>query len=152
MSLGKTLVKKGYTEVKLKKINTNHFEFKLSLNGKKAQFILDTGASNSCLDIQLSDQFNLLVEDSETLAAGAGANGIETKISHENLLKIGKWKYKNFSLVLLDLTHVNTALIEHHAKPIQGIIGADVLEKAKAIIDYKKRRLYLKKILFKRKF
>ena len=152
MNLGKTLVKKGYVEVKLKKLNTNHFEFKLSLNGKKARFILDTGASNSCLDIQLSEQFNLIVEDSETLAAGAGANGMETKISHENLLKIGEWKDKDFSLVLLDLTHVNTALIEHKAKPVEGIIGADVLEKAKAIIDYKKRRLYLKKSIYKRKF
>ena len=152
MNLGKSLVGKGYTEIKLKKIKTNHFEFKMSLNGKKARFILDTGASNSCLDLNLAKEFDLEVEDSETLAAGAGANGLETKISHGNVLKIGKWNYKNFSLVLLDLTHVNTALIEHNAKPVQGIIGADILENGKAIIDYKKKRLYLKKVLFKGKF
>jgi hypothetical protein len=39
---------------------------------------------------------------------------------------------------------VNTALVSHDAKPVDGIIGADVLKKAKAIIDYEKKLLYLK--------
>ncbi|MGB5238298.1 MAG: acid protease, partial [Flavobacteriaceae bacterium] len=31
------------------------------------------------------------------------------------------------------------------AKPVDGIIGSDILIKAKAVIDYKKKFLYLKK-------
>ena len=42
------------------------------------------------------------------------------------------------------MTHVNTALIAHSAKPVDGIIGADILKKSKAIIDYEKKYLYLK--------
>lgn len=149
MKLKDLLLKKGYTKIKLKKINTNHFELKAKLNGISGRFILDTGASNSCIDIKLAKKFKLKVEDSETKAAGAGAIGMETKLSMENELKINQWKYRNFTIVLLDLTHVNTALTEHSAKEIHGIIGADILEKGKAIIDYKKKKLFLKKVIFK---
>lgn len=149
MKLNNILLRKGYTKINLKKINTNHFELKAKLNGIKGKFILDTGASNSCVDINLAEKFRLQVEDSETKAAGAGAIGMETKLASKNKLKLSKWKYHNCSIVLFDLTHVNTALIEHNAEAVDGIIGADILEKGKAIIDYNKHRLYLKKLVYK---
>ena len=150
MKLKKILLRKGYTSIKLKKINTHHFELKAFINGIKGRFILDTGASNSCVGIELTEKFLLQkVKKSDTKAAGAGATGMETKISSKNSIAIGKWKQHNFNLVLLDLTHVNTALTEHHAKAVHGIIGADILEKGKAVIDYKNQCLYLKKLVYK---
>jgi predicted aspartyl protease len=149
MKLSSILKRKRYVKIKLNKINTNHFELKALINGVLGRFILDTGASNSCVAINLAEKFNLKVEDSETKAAGAGAIGMETKISTKNNLKIENWKYNNQTLVLLDLTHVNTALTEHNAEPVDGIIGADVLEKGNAIIDYKKHCVYLKKVVYK---
>lgn len=149
MKLQNLLNRKGFVTIKLKKINTNHFIFKAKLNGVNGVFILDTGASNSCLDIGLADDYKLQVEDSKTKAAGAGASGMDTKIANNNTLQIGKWLFKNFTLVLIDLNHVNTALTEHNAESVHGIIGADILEKGHAIIDYKKRRLYLKKLVYK---
>ena len=149
MNLKTLLSDKGYVIINLKKIATNHFELKAKINGIKGRFILDTGASNSCVDLSLADKFKLQLNDSETKAAGAGAVGMDTKIAHANVLKIDKWKFKNTSLVLLDLSHVNTALTEHKAKAVDGILGADILEKGKAIIDYKKKRLFLKKVIFK---
>ena len=86
--------------------------------------------------------------DSDTKAAGAGATEMVTKQALEVKIQIGKWRYYNLHLVLLDLTHVNTALVDHLAKPIEGIIGADVLKRGKAIIDYNKKQLYLKKHIF----
>ena len=149
MNLKHILLRKGYQKIKLKKINTNHFEIKAKLNGIKGRFILDTGASNSCVDISLASTFKLQVEDSNTKAAGAGAIGMETKIASQNKLQLKKWEFKNCTMVLLDLTHVNTALTEHNAKAVDGIIGADILEKGKAIIDYKNKCVYLKKLLYK---
>lgn len=149
MKLTNILRRKGYTKINLKRLNTNHFEFKVKINGTEGRFILDTGASNSCVDINLAEKFNLEVEDSETKAAGAGAIGMDTKISKGNKLKLKKWRYSSFNIVLFDLTHVNQALVEHNAKPVDGIIGADILEKGKAIIDYKNKKLFLKKLVYK---
>ena len=149
MEFNNILLRKGYAKIKLKKINTNHFELKAKLNDVKGRFILDTGASNSCIDINLAEKFKLEVKDSETKASGAGATGMETKISSKNNIKINRWKYQNFTVVLLDLTHVNSALTEHHADTVDGIIGADILEKGNAIINYENKCLYLKKLVFK---
>ncbi len=138
------LINKDYSKIKLKLTKTNHFEIKATINGKKGLFILDTGASSSCVGFEAVDTFNLKVKDSEIKAAGAGATDMDTKMSKKNKVKIGKWKNNKVVLVLFNLTHVNTALINHNSKPVDGIIGADILKKGKAIIDYEKKYLYLK--------
>lgn len=143
-SLESILLKKGYTKVKLKLTKTNHFEINATINGVKGLFILDTGASNSCVGFEEAETFNLKAEDSEVKAAGAGATDMETKISIKNKIKIGKWKKDKVPLILFNLTHVNTALLNYNSKPVNGIIGADILKKAKAIIDYNKKHVYLK--------
>lgn len=148
MSLKDYLLKKDYHSIKLRKTKTNHFELKAKINGVKGCFILDTGASNTCVDFELSEHFKLNAEKSDTKAAGAGATEMLTKQAFDVKIEIGKWHYHNLHLVLLDLTHVNTALIDHLAEPIEGIIGADILKKGKAIIDYEKKYLYLKKKIF----
>ncbi|MFL0353136.1 TIGR02281 family clan AA aspartic protease [Xanthomarina sp. GH4-25] len=138
------LLEKGYTKIKLKLTKTNHFEIKATINGVKGLFILDTGASSSCVGFEAIDRFRLKVKDSEIMAAGAGATDMLTQISKKNKLKIGKWNKEQVVLILFNLTHVNTALVNHNAQPVDGIIGADILKKGKGIIDYEKKYLYLK--------
>ena len=138
------LVAKNYTRIKLRETLTQHLEFKATINGVVGSFILDTGASSSCVGFDGIDYFNLLAEDSKIKAAGAGASDMLTQSSSKNSLKIGDWEYKKLTLVLFDLSHVNTALINHDSQPVDGIIGADVLKKGKAIIDYSQKYLYLK--------
>ncbi|GAB5564738.1 MAG: hypothetical protein Wins2KO_18010 [Winogradskyella sp.] len=138
------LLNKGYSRVKLKLTKTNHFEIKASINGVKGRFILDTGASSSCVGFEAIERFSLKVKDSEIKAVGAGASNMTTKISNSNNLKIGNWKKKRVALILFNLSHVNNGLVSHNADPVDGIIGADVLKKSKAIIDYEKKYLYLK--------
>ena len=144
-SLKKVLKKKKYQKIKLKKIMTNHLVVKASINGVKGRFILDTGASNSCVSFDLKKHFNVISEKSDIKAAGAGSIDIDAEKSRNNSLKIGKWKTRNCDLIVFDLSYVNTALIQQNAKEVQGIIGADILESAKAFIDYNHKKLYLKK-------
>ncbi|TXD51024.1 MULTISPECIES: retropepsin-like aspartic protease [unclassified Polaribacter] len=142
----KILKKNKYIKVKLKKTSTNHLELKAKINGVKGSFILDTGASNSCVGLDLIDFFKLDAQESDTKAAGAGATDMETQQSENNSLKIDAWKTNKCHLVLFDLSHVNTALTQHNAKKVQGIIGADILQQGKAFIDYNKKVLYLKRV------
>ncbi|WCO01930.1 retropepsin-like aspartic protease [Psychroserpens ponticola] len=143
-TLQEYLLNKGYTKIKLHLTKTNHFEIIAKINGKKGLFILDTGASSSCVGFEAIDTFNLKAKDSDIKAAGAGATDMLTQISKKNKLKIGKWKKDKVALILFNLTHVNAALTNHNSKPVDGIIGADVLKKGKAVIDYEKKYLYLK--------
>lgn len=143
-SLKKLLKKKGYHRIKLTQTATRHLEVKARINGVEGTFLVDTGASSTCVGFEAVGQFKLLAEDSEIRAAGAGATNLLTQISQKNTLQIDDWEIKGISLVLFDLKHVNEALVTHEAEPVNGIIGADILKKAKAIIDYKSNRLYLK--------
>lgn len=139
------LFNQGYVRIKLKKTITNHFEIKAKINGIKGNFILDTGASKSCVGIDDSNHFDLLTEESEHKASGAGPSEIDTLMSIKNKVEVGKFKLKKVSLILIDLSHINKALEKQEASPVKGILGADVLIKGKAIIDYNKKYLYLLK-------
>ncbi|WP_024772264.1 retropepsin-like aspartic protease [Aquimarina macrocephali] len=143
-TLRKFLNQKEYHRIKLVFTKTNHFEVKAVLNGVEGNFIVDTGASNSCVGFEAVDKFSLFAQDSDVKAAGAGATDMLTQLSQKNAIQIGSWSRKRISLVLFDLNHVNAALIAHHAEPVDGIIGADILKRGKAIIDYEKKCLYLK--------
>lgn len=133
----------GYKKMAFKVSKTQHLLIKATINGVKGNFILDTGASNSCIGFEQVDYFNVNAKASNTKAAGAGATGMETQIGKNITLQIGRWKTKNLHLVIFDLTHVNLALTQYKAKPVHGIIGADVLLEGKAIIDYYNHCLYL---------
>ena len=143
-SLRKLMEDKGYQRIKLKFTETQHFELVAKINKIEGNFILDTGASSSCVGFEAVTHFKLLAEDSEVRAAGAGATNMLTQIAQQNNIEITGWKTKKIDLVLFDLTHVNQALINHKAKKVHGIIGADILKKGKAVIDYKNKALYLK--------
>lgn len=143
-SLKKFLKEKGYKKIKLTFTSTNHLELKAKINDIEGDFILDTGASSSCIGFDAISHFKLMAEDSDVKAAGAGATNMLTQIAQKNNIEIKGWKKKKIDFVLFDLTHVNDALVNHKADKVHGIIGADILKKGKAVIDYKSKTLYLK--------
>lgn len=134
----------GYHRIKLKYTETSHFELVAKINSIDGNFILDTGASSTCVGFDAVTHFNLLAEESKIRAAGAGATNMLTQVASKNSIEIEGWKKKKLDLVLFDLTHVNEALVNHKAQKVHGIIGADILKRGKAVIDYKNKALYLK--------
>jgi len=138
------LQKKKYKKVKFKVLKTQHLLITAKINGVKGNFILDTGASNSCVGLEGIEKFQLFTEISETKAAGAGATGMETQLSKDNSLQLSRWKFNKLNLIIFDMFHVNLALKQYKMKPVDGIIGADVLLQGKGIIDYYNHYLYLK--------
>lgn len=144
-SIRNFLESKNFTRVKLKKFNTNHFEIEVKVNGIAGKFILDTGASNSCIALESVSHFKLVTAPSEVKAAGAGAVDMETLFSEKNTIKIENWQKKNVGFVIFDMTHVNEALHIAKESSVHGIIGADILKDARAVIDYGRNCVYLKK-------
>ena len=138
------LQRKKYKKIKFKLLKTQHLLIKGKINNVKGTFILDTGASNSCVGFESIQHFTLNAQISETKATGAGATGIETQIAKNNEIQLGKWKNKKFHIIVFDMSHVNNALRHYKTKPVDGIIGADILLHGKAIIDYANHYLYLK--------
>jgi predicted aspartyl protease len=143
-TLYKHLQSKGYNRVRLTPINTNHFLLKAFVNDICGVFILDTGASATCVDLEHTKYFHLHSQPSTEKASSASSVEMHTEMATNNMIRIGKWVAKNKSVVLFDMKAVNEALKLQENDPVHGIVGADVLKSGQAIIDYKNNWLYLK--------
>ena len=143
ITLNKFLKSEGYSSVKLIFLETKHYLIEAKVNGIKGRFILDTGASNSCICTSLEDKFKVLSKESKEKASSANSEMIHTRISKSNAFKISKWEDK-INLISFDMNHINNALSQKKVPPIDGIVGADILKKSKAILDCKSNKLYLK--------
>ena len=137
------LEQKGFYRIILKSIKSWHYTFNVKINNVTGVFILDTGASNSCIGFVFDSYFNLTKEESNIKAAGAGALNMKTALAKNNLLEIRDWKIKKMNFILMDLSHINKALKEADDSPVHGVIGADFLKQHRAVIDYGKNCFYL---------
>jgi hypothetical protein len=142
-TLNKFLKNKGYYSVNLIFLKTKHYLIETRINGINGKFILDSGASNSCVCITQENKFKLETKKSKIDASSATSKISKTNVSKKNSLIIGKWKY-TIDLVTFDMSHINKTLKEKEIEFVDGIIGADVLIKSKAILDYKSNKLYIK--------
>ena len=144
MELAEFLKNKDYHRVKLEKNEIGHYQFQISLNGIEGNFILDTGASSSCVGTEFAEKYNLSPESSDYKAAGAGAIDMETFQSKVDSMSIDGIDVDIEYIILFDLTQINEALTQHDACNIDGIIGAEILEQLSAIISYAEKTVYLK--------
>jgi len=144
MQLRKFLENHGFYRIPLKRLITGHYLFSAKINNVLGNFILDTGASTSCVGFSESEHFSLISEDSIIKAAGAGAINMETMLSRNNSFQVKNWQTKDMDFVIFDLSHVNEALMQANEEGIHGIIGGDFLKQHRAVIDYGRNCFYVK--------
>ena len=115
----------------------------VKVNGKKARFIVDTGAALSLIDVNQSKfyGFDVTQLDHSNFIQGFGSKNQLLAASHINV------QYHEFDLRGLkfwgsDLSHLNDFLQPRNIK-ILGVLGSDYLAQEKAIIDYERRSLVL---------
>jgi hypothetical protein len=142
-TLNKFLKNKDYCSVNLIFLKTKHYLIEAKINGINGKFILDSGASNSCVCNTKVDKFKLETKKSEIIASSAISEMPETYISKKNYVLICKWK-NTIDLVTFDMSHINKTFREKEIESVDGIIGADILKKSKAILNYSSNKLYLK--------
>ena len=142
-TLNKFLKNNGYCSVNLIFLKTKHYLIEAKINGINGKFILDSGSSNSCICTSLENNFNIISKETNEKATSATSEISNTKISENNVIKIRKWKNK-INLITFDMSHINHALNKKKINSVSGILGADILKKSKAILDYKSNKLYLK--------
>ncbi len=141
--------KKIIVRLKLVRIDKKgcHLALRGKINGKKALFILDTGASQTVLDKHRIEAFlgHNSFEPVESVSSGLGTSDMESHLVKVPGFFIGDLPIRNEKMVLLDLSHVNESYMKMNMKPIDGVIGGDILKKFNAVIDYGKKELVLRR-------
>ena len=122
---------------------SNHILIEYKINYVSGIFIVDTGASNSCINYLSASKFNLEFQKSNETASSATNEISETYFSKDNILEIEDFQINDFELVLFDMTFINNSLKEKGVLEVDGIIGSDILNKLNACINYKKKVISL---------
>ena len=127
--------------------NSYHLFVSGVINGQKYDLLIDTGASHTIFDATLIPEMPANERiDHEIQSAGIHAGELKSSLGHIKKFKLGDLKRVNWTVVLIDLTHVNDLYRKFTSKRVAGLIGSDFLLMHKAIIDYKKRELVLRNI------
>ncbi len=143
-SLKKLLLSQGYIDHNIRVASkSGHIVTKASINGHKGRFIIDTGASATCVNQAMYKEFQLETEFMDR-QIGTASGSLRPRISHKNTLELGDWNDEDVTLLSMDMTYINNALKTEGMRSIQGLLGADFLIASKAVIDYKGKKIYLK--------
>jgi len=127
--------------------NSYHLFVSGAINGRKYDLLIDTGASHTIFDAALIPEAPADEKARQEIqSAGIHAGELKSSIGLIKKFKLGDLKRANWTVVLIDLTHVNELYQKFSDKRVAGLIGSDFLLKHKAIIDYKKRYLVLRNI------
>lgn len=113
---------------------------KLRLNNREANFLIDTGAAASLLDINQANVYNFKFYLTENTFAGAGGLSHRFRVTeysfiHDNT-KLNVYPYG------ADLKFVVESFSDKGISVV-GVIGSDFLTRHDAIIDYKNEKLIL---------
>lgn len=82
----------GYVDINLKKTKSQHLTCTLKINGTEGLFLVDTGASNSCLNNVDKENFNQIDKNEEIEGSGAGVEKLNLKMTKKSLVEYGSKK------------------------------------------------------------
>lgn len=134
----------NYLSKKFEILKSGHLVADCLINGVSAKLIIDTGASNSCIDLNNVGKFKIKIENYDEQASSATEKIKNMYISTENSIDIVGFSIENFKLFVFDMNHINKTLKENESIKIHGIIGNDILSKHEGIINFSEKKIYLK--------
>ena len=122
-----------------------HIFLDVKINGGTARLLLDTGASRTVFDEERIKAFitkdNQSFEKIDKLSTGLGTNTME---SHSIILeefRLGETVFKDYHAVVLNMEHVNQSYRMIGHRQIDGVLGGDLLQKLKVIVDYRRKEV-----------
>lgn len=136
----------GFSAIPLREVSTGHHLVDARINGNAGSFVLDTGANLTVINQASAERFGLSAN-----ASGAGgrnaalfgaATGRADQVSVDSF-EVGPVSVRQERVVTADLGQLLTLLGTVAGEEVAGVIGQDVLTEHRAIIDVRRRVLYL---------
>lgn len=144
MSLTQFLEHEGYRRVPLGRNGVGHFEANGTLAGRAIRVLIDTGAASTVISLSVARELGLDLTSLGKLGGGAGGTQLEIFRLRGADLELDGAHPEPSALYAMDLSHVNAALAMKGAAPAEAVLGVDVFDRQKAVIDYGSSSLFLK--------
>ncbi len=143
------MAKKFSIPVKLIELDNQSFHLLIEakINNIPLNLIIDTGASRTVFDRKILEGSlaGKEIDMNNMQSAGIMAEQIESRMAVAEVFRIGDLKLKDYPVIMIDLDAINKLYLKVAGEKIHGLLGSDFLLKMKAIIDYKKLVLIIRK-------
>lgn len=134
----------GFSATPLQRLVTGHQLVEGQVNGKRATFLLDTGANATVVHRGHAETFGLVPQRGVFgTAAGLGGTLQASRASVESL-RVEDQEIRQSHVMIADLSQVENVLGRLSRQPIHGILGQDVMREHRAVIDVARPMLYLR--------
>lgn len=134
----------GFTAVPLRRTSaTGHHLVEARLNGRPALFVLDTGANLSVIDDRFAAGFGLDERDGVRGGGVAIGGAVSARQLSIDSLALGGVPVRQRNIVVADLGHLIQSMRPLAGGAVHGLIGQDVLNEHRAVIDMDRPLLYL---------
>lgn len=123
----------GFSAVPVRAVDPGHHLIDATINGQNGSFVLDTGANVTVISASAVERFGL--------SSGSGV-GTARQVAIDSFA-IGPISVRQSRVVVADLDQLLGAFGRIAGTQVSGIIGQDVLNEHRAIIDVSRPMLYL---------
>lgn len=135
----------GFAAVPVQDVAPGHQLIEATINGRTGRFVLDTGANVTVIDTSQAERFGLSLGGGGPLfrrGLPASPSGSASQIAIDSF-EIGSITIRQRRIVTADLGQLLGALSSASGEEVVGILGQDVLNEHRAIIDVARPMLYL---------
>lgn len=133
-----TKTRRRFVLVPLTREKSHHITVEARLAGRPARFIVDTGAGGTIVDVSAAAEYKLTLRLRRKKGVGVGSSAMKINPVAKHDLSLAGVDLSEAKLLTIDLSHVNAGLKKAKVKPVVGVIGADILWRRHALIDYAK--------------
>lgn len=144
--VGDILANEGFTPMQLRRGGDDQMEVlgRVTVNGIRGRFLIDTGAQVSVIDKRSVKHFKLTTEKTATRVYGAlGGRGERLRAALATSFVVGPADMRPFIFGVANLGPLNESR-ERGEGDFDGIIGLDVLRTYQFAIDYRGQRLFVR--------
>lgn len=133
-----------FSRHQMTRIKTGHRTLTAEIDGKTVTLIVDTGASNTILDVAWCQSHGIPLVETPHRGGGAGGVGLPIYALGSQTILLDGVTLGVVKVMAVDMSHVNQGLIANGAEPVEGVLGGDALSLHDAVIDYKSEALCLR--------
>lgn len=136
----------GFTAIPLRTVRTGHHLVEARINKVVGQFVLDTGANVTVVDLAHVERLGIDPADDGRFGLGPrvqGPAGTQAGLARIDSFEIGPLAIRQKRVVTADIARLLGPLGTAAGAQVAGIIGQDVLTEHRAIIDVERPMLYL---------
>jgi hypothetical protein len=132
----------GFTGVPMRELASGHHIVRVTLNGRPASFVLDTGANATVIHASHAADFGLAEGGRTGGAIGLGGTMEARQIGVESFT-IGDVEIRLRQIMVTDLGQIANMLSPMAGTPVHGIVGQDAMKEHRAVIDVSRSVVHL---------